>query len=234
VSKEDILEATEKMWQEWEVLDNPQEPDTNLLESLKDIDDIILQDSDLSQTEIKVRKVIERKFRERKDLGDIVLNETVIKKVEIIDKYTDYSQELKSIAYYQLLPVMDTQKPITQILLWTVSHHPSWVIWFTSPLAKGIKTRTGGEYIIVHTLNEEEAEDHELLVKFNKLPCFGRKDGIDVLLGFERLDEATKFVEVFLPIIFDKDLYGDSKFLHFLSNYQETVIADLLKDESLG
>ncbi|MFX0212114.1 MAG: hypothetical protein ACFFDT_39440 [Candidatus Hodarchaeota archaeon] len=230
MSKEEILKATKKMWKEWEVLDNPQEPSYDLLESLNDIDDLITQDSDNITSEVKIRKSIERKTRERNDLGNIIFTEIVIKKLEIIDNYNSYSQKLKSIAYYQLFPIMDAQKPIAQILRWTVSHYPSWVIWFTSPLAKGIKSRTGGEYIIVHTLNEKEAEDHELLVRFNKFPCFGRKEGIDILLGFEKLDDAMQFVEEYLPTIINKDLYGDRNFLRFLNEYQETVISNLLEE----
>jgi hypothetical protein len=58
-------------------------------------------------------------------------------------------------------------------------------------------------------------------MKFNKFPCFGRSDGIDVLLGYEKSKDAVELVEEFLNTILEKNLYADQRFLRFLKNFRE-------------
>jgi len=219
-----IENSSKKMFEEWELLDKTNEPSQNTLDFLQNIEELVQKDVSFKEGEFKIKKSIEKLVRKRKDMGEITVGNTVIKKVEIIDDYKGYVRSLRSIAYYQLIPRMDARKPIARILEWIVSHHPRWVIWFTSPIAKGIQTRTQGEYLVVHNLNEKESEDYDLLLKFKKFPCFGRSDGIDILLGYEKIDQAVKFVEKFLPIILVRNLYGDPDFLQFLQNYKKTML----------
>ncbi|UCG00974.1 MAG: hypothetical protein JSW11_15320 [Candidatus Heimdallarchaeota archaeon] len=221
---EKIERATKNIFREWEVLDKINEPTQETLEFLKQLEELVKKEVKNEKGEIKVIKATKQMIRTRKDFGDIVLGDNVVKKIEIIDKYEGYSRPLKSIAYYNLLPEADAKKPIVRVLEWTVSHHPSWVIWFTSPVAKGFKSRTEGEYLIAHSLNEKESEDYDLLLKFNKFPCFGRSDGIDILLGYEKRKDAVKFVEEFLRTIIKRNLYGDQEFLKFLQNYRKTKL----------
>ena len=72
-----------------------------------------------------------------------------------------------------------------------------------------------------YKLNIKESEDYDLLLKFSKFPCFGRSDGIDILLGYKNREDATKFVEEFLHTIIERNLYADQRFLHFLQNFRE-------------
>ena len=215
-----IEKATKNLFQEWKLLDEVNEPTENI-EFDKQLEELMRREVRDEEGEIKVIKTIKQVIRKRKDLGDIILGENVIKKIEIIDEYEGYDRSLKSIAYYKLLPVMDAKKPIVRVLEWTVSHHPSWVIWFTSPVAKGFQARTEGEYLVAHSLNEKESGDYDLLLKFNKFPCFGRSDGIDILLGYKNREDAIKFVEEFLHTIIERNLYADQRFLQFLQNFRE-------------
>ncbi|MFX1285009.1 MAG: hypothetical protein ACFFB5_15210 [Promethearchaeota archaeon] len=222
---EEIIEnATKKIFEEWEILDEIKGPNPETLEFLNNVDELIRKEAGINGGEIKIKKSIEKFVRSRRDLGEITIGSNIIKKIEIIDDYKEYNRSLRSIAYYQLIPVIDAKKPIVRILNWTVSHHPRWVIWFTSPIAKGIQARTGGEYLVAHSLNEKESEDYDLLKKFSKFPCFGRSDGIDILLSYETIDTAVKFVDKFLPTIMERNLYGDPDFLLFLQNYRQTML----------
>ncbi|MFX1507766.1 MAG: hypothetical protein ACFFDC_16890 [Promethearchaeota archaeon] len=214
-----IAKATRSLFQEWDLLDN--EPFQESLEFQKQIEEIIKREVGDEEGEIKVIKTIKKMVRKRKDLGEIILGDNVIKKIEIIDEYEGHDKSLKSIAYYKLLPVIDAKKPIVLVLEWTVSHHPSWVIWFTSPVAKGFQSRTEGEYLVAHNLTEKESANYDLLLKFNKFPCFGRSDGIDVLLGYEKSKDAIEFVEKFLNTILERNLYADERFLRFLQDFRE-------------
>ncbi|MFX0205170.1 MAG: hypothetical protein ACFFDT_04230 [Candidatus Hodarchaeota archaeon] len=214
-----IEKATKSLFQEWDLLDN--EPFRESLEFQKQIEEIIKREVGDEEGEIKVIKTIKQMVRKRKDLGEIILGDNVIKKIEIIDEYEGHDKSLKSIAYYKLLPVMDAKNPIVRVLEWTVSHHPSWVIWFTSPVAKGFQSRTEGEYLVAHSLTEKESANYDLLMKFNKFPCFGRSDGIDVLLGYEKSKDAIEFVEEFLNTILERNLYADQRFLRFLQDFRE-------------
>jgi len=222
---QEIIENNTKiMFREWKSLDKSKKPSQEALEFLKNIDELLKKETGILDGEIRIKKSIENIVRTRKDSGEIFIGDIVLKKVKIIDDYRGYVKPLVSIAYYQLLPEMDTRKPIARVLEWTVSHHPRWVIWFSSPVAKGMKVRTKGEYIVVHSLNEKESENHNLLTKYREFPCFGTHDGIDVLLGYQELDEAVEFVERFLPIIMVRNLYGDPEFLEFLQKYKETML----------
>ncbi|MFW9902696.1 MAG: hypothetical protein ACFFFH_00070 [Candidatus Thorarchaeota archaeon] len=214
-----IERATKSLFQEWKLIDN--KPIQESLEFQKQIEEIVKREVEDEKGEIKVIKTLKQIVRKRKDLGEIILGDNVIKKIEIIDEYEGFGRPLKSIAYYKLLPVMNARNPIVRILEWTVSHHPCWVIWFTSPIAKGFQARTEGEYLVVHTLNEKESANYNLLMKFNKFPCFGRSDGIDVLLGYEKRNDAVKFVEAFLSTILERNLYADLRFLRFLQNFRK-------------
>ena len=217
-----IESATKSLFRQWELLDI--EPTQEGLEFQKQIEEIVEREVGDENGEIKVIKAMKQMIRKRRDLGEIILGDNVIKKIEIVDEYEGHGRPLKSIAYYKLLPVMDAGKPIVRILEWTVSHHPSWVIWFTSPVAKGFQARTEGEYLVAHSLNEKEAADYNLLMKFNKFPCFGRSDGIDILFGYEKSKDAVEFVEEFLDTIIKRNLYGDQEFLRFLQNYRRTKL----------
>lgn len=230
LTREVIDLASRKMFRKWESLDKPRELSPDELEFFQNVEELVRTEAGLIETEIKIKKGIEKVVRTRNDIGEITIGNNVLKKIEIVDDYKGYAKPLRSIAYYQLLPVMDAKKPIARILQWAVSHHPCWVIWFTSPLAKGIKVRTNGEYIVVHSLSEKESQNHNLLVKFNKFPCFGRAEGIDILLGFVTLEGAVKFVESFLPIIIERNLYGDPEFLLYLQNFKQTKINSLLEE----
>ncbi|MFX1515039.1 MAG: hypothetical protein ACFFC6_01940 [Promethearchaeota archaeon] len=223
-SNRNIERATRDLFHEWKLLDEENEPTQKTLEFRKQLEELVRKEVRDKKAEIKIIKAMKQVVRKRKDLGEIVIGENVIKKIEIIDEYEGYDRALKSIAYYKLLPVMNAKKPIVRVLEWTVSHHPSWVIWFTSPVAKGFKSRTEGEYLVAHTLNEKESEDYDLLLKFNKFPCFGRSDGVDILLGFEKRRDAVEFVEEFLHIIIKRNLYGDQDFLQFLQNYRKAKL----------
>ncbi|UCE13977.1 MAG: hypothetical protein JSV04_02075, partial [Candidatus Heimdallarchaeota archaeon] len=219
-----IETLSKKMFKEWKILDTPRDPSPEELEFFQNVERIVLKEASNEGDKIKIKHSVENRIRSRKDLGEIIVGNTIIKKIEIIDEYEGYNRPLNSIGYYKLFPTMDAKNPITRILQWTVSHHQSWVIWFTSPIAKGIKTRTSGEYVVVHSLNEKESEDYDLLLKFSKFPCFGRRTGIDVLLGYEKLEEAVEFVERFLPIIVERNLYSDSNFLSFLRDFKQAEI----------
>ncbi|MFX0015497.1 MAG: hypothetical protein ACFFB2_19805 [Promethearchaeota archaeon] len=219
-----IKNSTEKIFKEWESLDRIEEPSQETLEFSKNIEKLVKEEVGIGEDEIKVKKSIQQMIRRRKDIGEIIYGNNVIKRIEIIDEYKGYVRPLRSVAYYQLLPIMDARTPIARVLEWNVSHHPCWVIWFTSPVAKGIQTRTEGEYLVVHSLNEKESEDYDLLLKFSKYPCFGRSDGIDILLGYTEIDNAVEFVEKFIHTILVRNLYGDSDFLRFLQNYRQTVL----------
>ncbi|MFX1536522.1 MAG: hypothetical protein ACFFDI_20085 [Promethearchaeota archaeon] len=188
------------------------------------MEEIVKREVEDEEAKINVIKAFRQMVRKRKDLGDIILGDNVIKKIEIIEEYERYGRPLKSIAYYKLLPVMDAKNPIARILEWTVSHHPSWVIWFTSPVAKGFQARTEGEYLVAHSLNEKESENYDLLLKFKKYPCFGRSNGIDILLGFEKRKDAVEFVDGFLQTILKRNLYGDQRFLQFLQKFRKTQL----------
>ncbi|MHA2203944.1 MAG: hypothetical protein ACW991_09665 [Candidatus Hodarchaeales archaeon] len=222
--QERVERATKKLFKEWDSLDKIKEQPQESLEFLKHLEELVRREVENEEGEIKIVNTIKKMVRTRKDLGEIILGDNVIKKIEIIDEYKGKGRPLKSIAYFYLLPVMDARKPIAHVLEWTVSHHPCWVIWYTSPVAKGLQSRTEGEYLVVHSLNEEESEDYELLLKFSKYPCFGRSDGIDILLGYEKSRDAVEFVEEFLHTIIERNLYGDPKFLQFLQNYQKTKL----------
>ena len=228
--KEKIDRATKKMFAEWKKLDKPQKISPEQLTFYQKLDKIIKHETGLQEGEMRVKKSIEKVFRNRKDLGTITIGETVIKKIQIVDEYhyEGNSKPLKSIAYYQLLPLCDAQTPLVRLLQWKVTHQQQWVIWFTSPVAKGLSTRTRGEYIIIYSLTDKESENYDLLLKFSKFPCFGRSDGIDVLLGFEELNDAVDFIEEFLPAVVSRNLYSDPEFLKFLGTYQQTVIAEIL------
>ena len=230
--QEIIDRTTKKMFKEWESLDKTREPSQKTLEFLKNIDELVRKEVGFKEGEIKVKKSVEEMIRTRKDIEEITIGNTVIKKIEIIDDYKGHVRPLKSIAYYQLLPIMNAKKPIVHVLEWTVSHYPRWVIWFTSPIAKGIQARTEGEYLVVHSLNEKEAEDYDLLLKFRKFPCFGRSDGIDILLGYEEINEAVEFVERFLPTIIERNLYGDPEFLRFLQEYKQIMLKIKIRYEN--
>lgn len=224
--KIEILSKT--IFKKWKSLDTPRELSQEELEFFQNVERIVMKEVNNEGGEIRIRHSVEKRIRSRKDLGEITIGNTIIKKIEIIDDYEGYNRSLNSIAYFQLFPKMDAKNPIIRILQWTVSHHQSWVIWFTSPIAKGIKTRTNGEYIVVHSLDEKESEDYDLLLKFSKFPCFGRRTGIDVLLGYEKLEEAVEFVERFLPVIIERNLYSDSNFLSFLRDFKQAEILPLL------
>jgi hypothetical protein len=219
-----IEDNTKKMFKEWESLDKSKKPSQEALEFLKNVDELVRKETGILDDEIKIKKSIENIVRTRKDLGEVIIGDIVFKRVKIIDDYRGHVKPLVSIAYYQLLPEIETRKPIVRVLEWTVSHHPRWVIWFSSPVAKGMKVRTEGEYIVVHSLNEKESEDHNLLTKYSEFPCFGTHDGIDILLGYQEINEAIEFVEGFLPIIMVRNLYGDPVFLEFLQKYKETMM----------
>ena len=229
ITQETIDSASREIFRKWELLDKPRDFSLDELEFFQNVEELIKTETGLLENEIEVKKCIEKVDRTRNDIGEIIIGNNVIKKIEIVDDYKGYSKPLKSIAYYQLLPVMDSNKPITRILQWVVSHHPCWVIWFTSPLAKGFKARTNGEYIVVHSLNEKESQNHDLLVKYSKFPCFGRGEGVDILLGFTTLEEAVEFVERFLPTIIERNLYGDSEFLRYLQNFKRIQIDSLVE-----
>ncbi|MFX0124082.1 MAG: hypothetical protein ACFFAE_10630 [Candidatus Hodarchaeota archaeon] len=219
--QEKIERATRNIFREWDSIDKNEFLNQQSLEFLEEI---VKREVGNEEGEIKILNTVEQLVRTRKDLGEIILGDNVIKKVEIIDEYKGFDRPLKSYAYHYLLPVMDAMKPIVLVLKWTVSHHPCWVIWFTSPVAKGFKSRTDGEYLVVHSLSEKESEDYDLLLKFSKFPCFGRSDGIDILLGYEKCKDAIEFVEEFLHTIIERNLYGDQKFLQFLQNYRKTKL----------
>ena len=221
ITPKEIEKATKDMFREWDSYNKKEKISEHTLEILEEL---VTREVGAEKGEIKILDAVGEMTRTRRDLGEIILGERVIKKVEIIDKYKGFDRPLKSYAYYYLLPVMDAKKPIARILEWTVSHHPCWVIWFTSPVAKGFQLRTEGEYLVVHSLSEKESEDYNLLLKFNKFPCFGRSDGIDILLGYEKSEDAIKFVEGFLNTIIERNLYGDQKFLGFLQNYRHTKL----------
>lgn len=222
--QEKMERITKKLFKEWDSLDNIKEPTQDTVEFLKHLEELVRREVGSEEGEIQIKNTVEQMVRTRKDLGEIILGDNVIKKVEIIDEYKGFDRPLKSFAYYYLLPVMDARKPIVRVLEWTVSHHPCWIIWFTSPVVKGFQARTEGEYLIVHSLNEKESEDYDLLLKFSKFPCFGRSDGIDILLGYEKSKDAVEFVEEFLHTIIKRNLYGDQNFLQFLQNYRKTKL----------
>jgi hypothetical protein len=228
--QESIDKAMNQMVKEWEILDKPREPSQELLSFYQTVDELVKREAKIKEDSIEVKKAIERKTRTRNDIGELIIGKYVIKKIEIIDEYEGYARPLKSIAYYQILPVLKAKKPLVHILQWIVSYHHQWIIWFTSPIVKGLKTRTAGEYIVAHSLDEKESEDYDLLLKYSKFPCFGRSDGIDILLGYENLNEAVEFVERFLPSIIERNLYSDSEFLKFLQRYKQTVLGNLLED----
>jgi len=228
--QESIDKATNQMFREWEILDKPREPSQELLAFYQTVDELVRREAKIKENEIKVKKAIEKMTRTRNDIGEIIIGKNVVKKIEIIDEYEGYARPLRSIAYYQILPVLEATKPLVHILQWTVSHHHQWIIWFTSPIAKGLKARTAGEYIVAHSLDEKESEDYDLLLKYSRFPCFGRSDGIDILFGYEDLDEAIEFVERFLPSIIERNLYSDSEFLKFLQEYKQIVLGNLLED----
>ncbi|MFX0182148.1 MAG: hypothetical protein ACFE95_03605 [Candidatus Hodarchaeota archaeon] len=228
--QESIDKAMNKMVKEWEILDKPREPSQELLSFYQAVDELVRHEAKIKEDKIEVKKAIERKTRTRNDIGEIIIGKNVIKKIEIIDEYEGYARPLKSVAYYQILPVLEAKKPLVHILQWIVSHYHQWIIWFTSPIAKGLKARTAGEYIIVHSLDEKESEDYDLLLKYSRYPCFGRSDGIDILLGYEDLDEAIDFVERFLPSIIERNLYSDSEFLKFLQKYKQIMLGNLLEE----
>jgi hypothetical protein len=227
--RESIIKATKKMFTIWERSDILQESPQETLEASQSLDELIKREFDNSEEYIKIKKITENRIRVRKDLGEIIIGNTILKKVKIIDTYSGYTRDLTSIAYYQLLPKMDAEKPLSQILQWNLSHHPCWVIWFTSPVFKGLKSRTIGEFIVAYSLTEKESDNYDLLAKLRHFACFGTSRGIDILLSFNTLKEAINFVEQFLPTIIQRNLYSDPEFLQFLRNYEQKEIITLLK-----
>ncbi len=226
--RNNIIKATEKMFTIWERSDMLQEPTLKPLEVSKSLNDLVKREFDNTEEYVKIKKITENCVRIRKDLGEIIIGNTVLKKVKIIDTYSEYTRDLASIAYYQLLPKMDAEKPLSRILQWNLSHHPCWVIWFTSPVFKGSKSRTIGEFIVAYSLTEKESENYSLLSKLRHFACFGTNRGIDILLSFNTLKEAIIFVEKFLPAIIQRNLYSDPEFLQFLRNYEQKEILTLL------
>ncbi len=227
--QEAITEATNRIFELWELLDQSQKPSQRTLEFSQSVDELIRREFGNIEGEVEVKKNIEKRVRTRKDLGEIIIGNTVIKKIKIIDDYIGYAKPLKSVAYYQILPEMDAEKPLVRILRWIVSHHPCWLVWFTSPIIKGSKNRTNGEYIVVYSLTEKESEDYNLLQKLSHFPCFCTSRGIDILLSFKNLRETVTLVEKFLHVIIERDLYGDPEFLQFLRNYEQKEIRHLLE-----
>ena len=226
---EKIEAATKRMFQQWNQIDQSMPLSKKTLEISQNINETLKQEFENMKEDTEFRKTIEKRIRSRIDLGQIFIGNRVIKKIEITDNYNRAVEPLKSIAYYQLLPEMDAKNPITQILRWTISQPPCWVIWYTSPLFKGAKVRKKGEYLVAYSLTERESENYTLLIKLSHFACLGTSQGVDILLSYKELGEAITLVERFLPSILVSDLYSDQEFLQVLKNYELREISPLLE-----
>ena len=166
---ERIANATTEMFSSWEFLDKSPISSQERLKFSQNIDELLKVEFENTgeEEEIEIKKTVENRIRTREDLGEIFTANRVIKKIQINDIYTKYAKPLKSIAFYQLLPEMDAKTPLAQVLRWTISQPPCWAIWFTSPIFKGSKIRTKGEYIVARSLTEKESEDYNLLMKLS-------------------------------------------------------------------
>ncbi|MFX0121372.1 MAG: hypothetical protein ACFE9A_18440, partial [Candidatus Hodarchaeota archaeon] len=111
-----IKNSTEKIFKEWESLDRIEEPSQETLEFSKNIEKLVKEEVGIGEDEIKVKKSIQQMIRRRKDIGEIIYGNNVIKRIEIIDEYKGYVRPLRSVAYYQLLPIMDARTPIARVL----------------------------------------------------------------------------------------------------------------------
>jgi hypothetical protein len=65
-------------------------------------------------------------------------------------------------------------------------------------------------------------------MKLSHFACFCTNRGIDIILSFKDLYEAIILVEQFLPIILERNLYSDPRFLQFLKEYEQKEIYSLL------
>jgi hypothetical protein len=227
-SKALVQKLVKQMFEKWKELDKPRSPTLEEISFFHHVDDIVRKEAGIAEGEVKVLKTLERRERRRQDLGHFILGDTVVLKVNITDHYGGAKKTLESIAYYQVLPIMEIHTPIARLLEWRATHQPSWVVWFTSPIAEGFRTRTEGEYIVAHTLSEKETSDQRLLRKLGRFPCIIKSHGMNILLSFESLAHAVVMVEQFLPILIKRNLYGDSSFLEFLDSYREKLILPLL------
>ncbi|MFW9854165.1 MAG: hypothetical protein ACFFFG_03865 [Candidatus Thorarchaeota archaeon] len=223
-----IEKRVQWMLEKWRELDRPRTPTLDEISFFHHVDEIVRREAGIKDGESKVAKSLECRKRQRQDQGHLIYGDTVVLRVKITDHYGKDKGALESVAYFQVLPITDIDTPITRILEWRVMHRPSWIVWFTSPIAKGLSSRTKGEYIVAHTLTETETQDQNLLRRLGAFPCLVTSYGMDILLSFESLEQGIKMVEQFLPVIIERNLYGDPRFLEYLETYRRKLIIPLL------